>query len=559
MSGSAGSGFSFFFLLLFFLNCCSLSDPPAAGSSLLKDPVKISSGLVSGLVADGVRSYKGIPYAAPPLGQLRFRPPQPVSPWQGVRKCTEYGPACLQPPMSRFTGMTFKGTSEDCLYLNVWAPVASKDELLPVMVWIHGGGFTIDSASNRFYDGQYLAQKGVVVVSFDYRLGPFGFFAHPLLSRESDNGVSGNYGLLDEIQALKWVKENIQAFGGDPGRVTIFGESAGGRSVALLMVSPLSRGLFHRAIIESRAAFIPFYHLRQSWYGRPPMEVLGRQVSQKLGCEQQANPLAALRAVKGEDILEACNATIPGAGLTGSQGNLFEPVVDGFVLPLDPSDLFDAGKQAPVPLIAGFNAREGSMFMPRGKPLSSRGARRLIRSAFPDDASELLRFYPFGSDRQSLDSVEQIVGDSGSACPIRNTVRDMSKVGAKAWLYYFTLVPQGFAGKLWGCYHGAEIPYVFNSVRHGRHKATAQDIAIQDAMSGFWVRFAASGHPDGPGLPQWTPYNRIDEPYLEFGQTLSMKKHLKQPEVDLHERIECKRRSNRKVHPAQAADMQLPP
>lgn len=540
--GSAARNLTIVGLILILL----WSGHPAAAQSALTDPVKVESGLIAGeVVAGGIRAYRGIPYAAPPLGEWRWKPPRAAEPWTGVRQCRQYGPACLQPDMSRLTGMTFKNSSEDCLYLNVWTPDRKRSDKLPVMVWIHGGGFTIDSAANPYYNGQYLAGKGSVVVSFDYRLGPFGFFAHPLLSRESEHRVSGNYGLLDQIAALKWVRANISAFGGDPGRVTIFGESAGGRSVALLMVSPLAQGLLQRAIMESRTAFIPFYNLKNSWYGRPPMEALGERVAEKLGCLQSADPLACLRARTAEQVLSACDATIPGAALQGRKGNLFEPVVDGWILPDDPSELFDSGKQARVPLIAGSNRNEGTMFLPHGKPASVIASRYVIRAAFPESSKEILSLYPTGTAEEARCAMDEVMGDSGSTCPMRNTVRDMQRSGARAWLYYFTRVPPGKAGEKLGAFHGSEIRYVFNSVEHGRYPVEPEDIKLQDAMSGYWVRFAATGDPNGPGLPKWPTYDRDAENYLEFGQTIGLKQHLRKKQCDLFEQIERQRRAKR--------------
>jgi len=273
----------------------------------LDDPVRIDSGLVSGLAAcdkGDVRVYKGIPFAAPPVGDFRWREPQPVKPWDRVRECKEYGPWCPQPrSMVGFeSGNEF---SEDCLYLNIWTPAKSAKEKLPVMVWIHGGGCTTGSGATKTYDGTKLAQNRVVVVTINYRLGPFGYFAHPLLSKESPHGVSGNYGHLDQIAALRWVKLNIAAFGGDPGCVTIFGESAGSMSVCRLMVSPLAKGLFHRAIAQSGGAHGRNRHLKEKKGLLNSMESEGERLAAKLGCDKAPDVLQALRTKTSQELLEA--------------------------------------------------------------------------------------------------------------------------------------------------------------------------------------------------------------------------------------------------------------
>lgn len=509
--------------------------------------VKVTGGLISGMTLEGgIMAYKGIPFAAPPVGTLRWKPPQPVNSWEGVMKCAKYSPACPQADMSGITLKKYKETSEDCLYLNVWTPAKAVDDKFPVMVWFHGGAFMGGSASDDFYDGQDLARQGVVIVTVNYRLGPLGFLAHPLLSKESENKVSGNYGLLDQIAALKWVRDNIKAFGGDPGQVTIFGESAGGRSAASLMVCPLAKGLFHRAIMQSSTVYRPIHHLRESWYGRPSMENVGEQLARRLGCDKTADPIAALRAKSPEEIIKASKPVLAGLAPSSDEGTPFEPIVDGWIIPDDPSDLFDAGKQYSIPLIAGTNADEGSLFiqkMPVSKPLLMR---MIVKKAFPDYADEIFRTFKFNTPEETYDSMNQIFGDMCSTAPMRATVSNMEKIGSKAWLYRFTHVRSDFMGKKLGVWHGSEIRFVFNSLDRGNTRVEKADRELAKIISGCWVRFAATGDPNGSGLPNWPSYDSVKKPYLEFGDYIEVKQGLNEVSCNLFEKVEKNRRANKK-------------
>ncbi|MBW2051458.1 MAG: carboxylesterase family protein [Deltaproteobacteria bacterium] len=286
-----------------------------ANARPIKDPVKIESGLISGFTygdKNELRIFKGVPYAAPPVGELRWKPPQPPAYWEGVKNTKKPCAWCPQPESIVFARRTGP-QSEDCLYLNIWSTAKDTEEKRPVMVWIHGGGSTTGFGGSLFYSGGKLARRGVVVVTINYRLGPLGYLAHPLLSEESEKGVSGNYGFLDQIAALKWVKKNITAFGGDPDNVTIFGESAGAVAVTRLMVSPLAKGLFHRAIAQSGGAFGRNRHLRERKYNMESAEASGERVARMLGCDQADDPLAAMRAKSAEEIIEATNQAGPGA------------------------------------------------------------------------------------------------------------------------------------------------------------------------------------------------------------------------------------------------------
>jgi para-nitrobenzyl esterase len=425
------------------------------------------------------------------------------------------------------------------------------------MVWIHGGGFMVGSASDDLYDGVDLARRGVVVVTANYRLGPFGFFAHPLLSRESGRNASGNYGLLDQIAVLEWVRDNIRAFGGDPKRVTLFGESAGGRSVALLMVSPLSRGLFHRAILESRTVYTRIQDLRKSWYGWPSMETVGERIAKELGVDKSKDPLAALRRKTTEEIITSSKPALPGLTPALTKGNPFEPIVDGWVIPDDPSDMFDAGRQQKIPVMAGSNADEATLFFQNVDFNNLRRCRNIIEYAFPKYTDEIFKIYPVNTSKEARVALNGAFGDMSSTAPIRRTVRRMDDIGAKAWLYHFTHVRSDAKGRELGAYHGSEIRFVFDNLRLSKSPVDSADRRVANAMSGSWVRFAATGNPNGPGLSEWPSYNRTEEPYLDFGNEIVVKHHLKKASCNLFEKIEADRRANKSKSPIEEKPLWL--
>ncbi len=505
-------------------------------------PVRIRSGLVEGVASQvpGVTVYRGIPYAVPPVGQLRWRPPQPVVPWDGVRLCDEFGPACPQP---RVTGI-YRGadgpTDEDCLYLNVWTPATSPDDRLPVLVWIHGGGLTVGSGSMRTYHGHNLAAKGAVVVTINYRLGPFGFLAHPDLSAESEHGVSGNYGLLDQMAALRWIQEEIAAFGGDSRRVVIFGESGGAQSVICLMASRLSEGLFHGAISQSGT---PGDGLRMLREGTPAAgrrsaesaEEMGVRLAGKLDCTGP-DALAELRAKTAEELLTGINPDI----LPGGRGDKFNPVIDGYVLAGDPLAIFEAGEQRDVPLIIGSNGDDGNVFTERLPIRSLAGYRLAVRMLFGASADRLLEFFPAeeGNYRQMA---TRLVTVSAFVAPARRFARGMAHVDASAYIYHFTRVAPEIAARGLGAIHGAEIPYVFGADMMRALGQTDQDLS--DTMGRAWIRFAATGDPSGDGLV-WAPYD-AQEQHIEFGDTIEVRSRLYSAECDLFDDIRNARLSER--------------
>jgi para-nitrobenzyl esterase len=488
---------------------------PADSMGVLKvcaEPVRIDTGLVRGLIvgsADDVQLYRGIPFAAPPVGDLRWRPPQPAQHWQGVRECFAFGAAAPQQPVAlatMFPGMTLQAkTNEDCLYLNVWAPARHGSEPLPVMVWIHGGGYTFGADSQGLYDGANLARRGVIVVGMNYRLGPLGFLSHPQLSAESPHAASGNYGILDQIEALKWVQRNIGSFGGDASRVTIFGESAGGNSVYTLLMSPLAKGLFQRAIAQSGAT-LAFAHIKQSHYGYRPAEVMGLEYAKKCGAADGPGQLAALRAMSADELIKAtASFDAPRSLEFRSDRMRFGPVVDGWVIPDDPMTLFEKGQVNGVPLIVGANADEGSMFtMSTPLPKGADEYRELLEKSFGKPAAEkIVSLYPASNMRRS---VADLMGDYLFVGPCRYVARTMQQTKNPVYLYHFAHPTPGPMGKMLGAHHGAEIVYAFDNLQLAP-KYPPVDAQIRDAMVGYWVQFAATGNPNKSGLPDWPAFD----------------------------------------------------
>jgi para-nitrobenzyl esterase len=467
----------------------------------IDDPIRVESGSLNGAAGSNpeVRVYKGIPFAAPPVGDLRWKGPKPAPVWQGVRAATQFGNACYQTPYPKVSiyYQEPEPMSEDCLYLNVWTAAKSGSEHRPVMVWIHGGALTRGSGSLPFYDGEALAKKGVVLVTINYRLGMFGFFAHPELTKESDRNASGNYALLDQIAALEWVKKNIAAFGGDPKRVTIFGESAGSWSVNYLMATPLARGLFQRAIGESGGAFGVMKKLAEV-----------EETGQKFAASHHADSLAALRAKPAEELLKSSAALS------------FPPNVDGWLLPEDVYTIFAQGKQNDVPLIAGLNADEAKSLVPW--PATGKAATFVeqIRARFGDKTDEALKLYPAGSNEEAMASHYASFRDFVFGWQMRTWVRMQSKTGkSKAFLYYFDRVPPGPDSARYGAFHASEIAYVFDNLLPPRPWEDA-DRQLSETMLSYWVNFAATGDPNGKGLTKWPLYKESTDVALEFGDKI---------------------------------------
>jgi para-nitrobenzyl esterase len=444
--------------------------------------VQLDSGLISGV--DGV--FRGIPYAAPPVGNLRWREPQPVAHWDGVKKADQFGAICMQPAPRGATSAP--NMSEDCLFLNVWTSATTASDRRPVMVWIHPGGYQTGSGSTPGYDGEAMAKKGVVLVTINYRLGVFGFFSHPELTKESEHHASGNYALMDQAAALRWVQKNIAAFGGDPQRVTVFGDSAGSSSIANLMGSPRAKGLFQRAVGESGA-----------WMGLSltPTRTLAEaeQAGVKIAEGLQAPSLDQLRAKPAEDLLKA--------------GRAGGPVVDGWFLPEDVGTVFAGRKQNDVPLLVGSNQDEGTFFL---QPTTAEKFMERSRMRYGDQADAFLKLYPAGTDEEANASQLAAFRDE-LAFVMRVWARAQTKTGqSKAFLYYFTHQPPppvgatsrgGFGS---GATHGSEAQYIFGNLLAPRAWIDV-DHQVSEMLSSYWVNFATMGDPNGKGLPKWPAFD----------------------------------------------------
>lgn len=461
--------------------------------------VKVSGGLVSGSQEDGIDVWRGIPYAAAPVGPLRWRAPQPVVPWPGVKRVDAFAPACAQ------AAAWVPGPKrEDCLYLNVWAPHDARK--LPVMVWIHGGGFYGGTASQPLYDGARLARHGVVVVTLNYRLGMFGFFAHPELTDESPDKASGNQGILDQIAALHWVRANISALGGDPDRVTIFGESAGAESVALLVASPLAKGLFQRAIAQSGNDAMPLDAGENPQYERRQAEASGSAYAESLGTPR----LADLRALDTETLLAK-----PWSPRT---------LVDGHLLREDLSTIYRGRRHNDVPLLVGWNAEEGKDLAPEllgtsGFTAASRVA-LLGRLLGHVPSSALLAAYPGATDAQAQTSIERLTTDWWGWRMWYWAGLQARYGTAPAYVYYYAHRPAPPAAPCgYGCGigHGVEIQYVFDNLDKDPRAWTGADRELATRMAATWAAFARDGKPGGPGLPRWPAFDGSNASVLAIG------------------------------------------
>jgi para-nitrobenzyl esterase len=461
---------------------CLLACMSSAAVASLPEPVALDAGLVAGSAGKtaSVRVFKGIPYAAPPVGDLRWRAPQAVVAWQGVRKADEFGPICMQ---AAAPGATAK-MSEDCLYLNVFTAAQRAAERRPVMVWLHPGGYNSGSGSQPGYDGESFARQGVVIVTINYRLGALGFFSHPELTQEGDHRWAANQAFLDQLAALRWVQRNIAAFGGDPRNVTVFGNSAGGTSISNLVASPLSKGLFARAVSQSGA-----------WLGLSiaPVRTLAEAEAAgvKAGETLQATSLAALRTVPAAEVLRAAR----GAG----------PVIDGVFFPKDPAEIYARGEQNKVAIIAGSNKDEGTFFV---QPTTAASWTERAQRRFGDRAADYLGLYPASSDEVATQSQFGAFRDE-LAWVGRNYARLQTRAGAKAWLYYFTHEPPGpplWPARASGATHGGEAQFIWNNLIADRPWRDS-DREVARYMQAYWVNFAKSGNPNGRGLPRWQPYD----------------------------------------------------
>jgi para-nitrobenzyl esterase len=464
-------------------------------------PVKVEEGLLQGTSEDGLTIYRGIPFATPPVGDLRWRAPQPAAKWDGVKLATKFASGPIQ------AWGAPAGKSEDCLYLNVWTPMKSASDRIPVLVWIYGGGFNGGSTSEPVYSGEKLARKGVVLVSIAYRVGQLGFMAHPELSAESPNHVSGNYGLLDMIAGLQWIQKNIAAFGGDQNKVTIFGESAGGIAVSMLCASPLAKGLFHGAISESGGSFgpprpntFPGENLKRL----PDAERAGEAYAESAG----VSSIAELRKID--------------AGKLPAIRGLAWPIIDGCVIPDDQYKLYEAGKFNDTPILVGYNSDEGASFSPPKTPADYITGTKTRYGKFAED---LLKAYPVDSNMVPK-TARDLARDAAFGWHTWSWARLQSKIGkSKAYLYYFDQhpdYPEGSPRAGYGSPHGQEVAYVFNHLDASNPQTTKTDLSISEAMATYWTNFAKYGNPNGNGVPEWPAISDANPVVMYFNQTPHM-------------------------------------
>lgn len=478
-----------------------------------------------------VTVFRGIPYAAPPVGALRWRAPEPAPAWDGVRLADRFGASCPQqlPPGSHAE------LSEDCLTLNVWTGAGAAEERRPVFVWIYGGGFSGGSGSSRQFDGTALAKKGLVVVTFNYRLGALGFLATPELSRESGHGASGNYGLLDDIAVLQWVRDNIAAFGGDPGRVTIAGQSAGAGSVGFLAMSPLAKGLFHRGIAQSHARDPRDPELRYLSVSYRLLEDAER-AGQRFAAERGAASLDALRALPWQELLvDASDFDAATETLSSAKPPLFRPVVDGWVVPDGYSRTYAAGMQNDVGFIAGNNLDEtGAVPETAFEAIRNAGSEAYrpgapptyvmlgdyvaaARRKFGGMADEFLSLYPARNDEEAALASNEASRDNSRISTYLWAAQWSLHTRRPAFTYYWTQRPPGPDRDRRGAYHGSEIPYVFDNLAVVSRPWADADRHAADIMSSYWANFAATGDPNGPGLPEWPAYDAGTATVMQVG------------------------------------------
>lgn len=487
-----------------------------AEESLINETVHLESGSILGQqdMESGVISFKGIPFAAPPVGDLRWKAPQAIESWEGTRECTKFGPSPMQasPAPFMFWSEEFlipeEPIGEDCLYLNVWTTAETALDQQPVLVYIYGGGFRSGGSACAIYDGSVMAEKGVVFVSINYRVGVFGFLSHPELTAESGYGSSGNYAILDMIAALEWVKENIEQFGGDPGNVTIAGQSAGSFAVNFLSVSPLAEGLFHKAIAQSGAAFVtsplrPGLSLEEA-------EQAGVEFAEGLG----AASLTELRSLPADSIQNA-------------RGGLSSPFTDGYVIPESVMDAYQNGSQNNVPVIAGWNKDDRVMGGPRPADLF----REQVQNRFGDLADECLAVYPASSDEEAARSQFDMSRDEAFGIQAYIWAKIQSTEGTSpVFLYNFNReLPAHTTETQFGAFHSGEIVYAYDNLHTLDRPWEIIDQEIADLMSSYWVNFARNGDPNGPGLPRWEAYSPLEESAMIF-DTLSTQKTI--PNLD---------------------------
>lgn len=466
------------------------------------DVVKTNAGLISGTVnKDGdIHIFKGIPFAAPPVGALRWKAPQPVQPWSGIKKCDAFSASPMQAKPAPFSMWTEEflipkePISEDCLYLNVWTGATSANEKRAVLVWIYGGGFMSGGSACPIYDGKAMAKKGIVFVSMNYRVGVFGFFAHPELTKESGHNASGNYGLMDQIAALQWVQKNIAAFGGDPNNVTIAGQSAGSMSVNCLVASPLAKGLFQKAIAESGASFMR---------GNATLQQ-AEQEGEKIAKAVNAASLAGLRNKSAEELMQKAQ---------GFRG----PVIDGYVLPDAIANIFTEEKENKVALLTGWNQDEGLLF---GPVKNAEQFQKEVQQNYGANAATLLKYYPATNDSEAATSQLKLSRDQIFGVQNYAWANIQSEQGLKVYVYRFTRkVPATGEYVKYGAFHTGEVPYAYDNLKFVNRPWQPVDQELANIMSSYWVNFVKTGDPNGNELPQWEAYNTVDKKIMLLGES----------------------------------------
>jgi len=478
-------------VLILILGACTRLQP---------NQVKTELGIVEGTIEDSLRVFKGIPFAAPPVGDLRWKTPQTASPWDTVLMATKYAPAAFQ------GGNPPSGKSEDCLYLNIWTPAKSINEKIPVLVWIYGGGFSFGSTSDPVHNGEPLARKGVVLVSIAYRVGQIGFLAHPELSAENPDGVSGNYGLLDQIAALQWIRDNIASFGGDPEKITIFGESAGGISVSMLCASPLTKGLIHGAISQSGGSFGP---TRPTTYPGENMKTLYQAEQEGIEYVKRVgvSSISEMRKIEADKLPL-------GMGMGGAW-----PIVDGYVIPDDQFKLYEQGNYNDVPVLIGYNSDEGLSFSPGREP---QDFKLNVERRFGPFASALIEVYPVGENTVPR-SARNLMRDAAFGWHTWSWARLQSGTGkSEVFLYYFDQHPEHPEGSPQfdhGTPHGVDVPYVFMHIDPSNPNTGKSDLEISELMGTYWTNFAKYGNPNSKGIPEWPSFSNENPVVMYLGPT----------------------------------------
>ena len=479
------------------------AETPAAAPT-----VTIDTGKLRGEAQGAVVSFKGIPFAQPPVGDLRWRPPQPVAKWQGVRDATSYGADCMQLPFPSDAAPLGMKPAEDCLYLNVWRPAHAPGRKLPVLVWIYGGGFVNGGSSPAVYDGSPFARDGVIFVSFNYRLGRFGFFAHPALSAEKPGGSLANYAIMDQIAALEWVRRNIVVFGGDPGNVTICGESAGGMSIHILMTSPAAAGLFQKAIVQSGGGRTSLLRGRPLAGAANSAEAVGVAFAKQAGIEgTDAQALRNLRALPAQSVVNGLNLASMGAPAAATY--VGGPVLDGQIMVAEPARLYAEGKAARVPLMLGANSLDIG-FM-QGKTVDD------LLAQFGANADKARAVYQVKSGDDVRKVAFRMGGDQRMGEPARYVARTLTAHGQPVYEYRFSYVAESLRQQSPGAMHATDIPFAFDTVaaRYGKD-LTAQDAAAAHSMHAYWVAFATTGKPEVTGQPAWPLYDAKGDRIMDF-------------------------------------------